>query len=117
MRKLSIIMFVLLVGATLFITACGSQPVEKAVAQAAPQENTPEAVTPVEVATVETGDIALIYAYAGNLQSKDEVNIMPAASGRVEAVLVEVGDEVKSGDPIATIERDRYIEQGRLKQP
>ncbi len=116
MRKLSIIMFVLLVGATLFITACGSQPVEKAVAQAAPQENTPEAVTPVEVATVETGDIALIYAYAGNLQSKDEVNIMPAASGRVESVLVEVGDEVKSGDPIATIERDRYIEQVRQAQ-
>ena len=41
---------------------------------------------------------------------------MPAASGRVESVLVEVGDEVKKGDPIATIERERYIEQVRQAQ-
>jgi len=116
MKKLSIITLILLVTVALFTTACGSQGTEEALAQAAPQEPTPEAVTPVEIATVEKGDIALIYAYAGNLQSKDEISIMPAAAGRVESVLVEVGDEVKAGDPIATIERDRYIEQVRQAQ-
>ena len=116
MKKLSIIAFVFLFGAALLVTGCGAQNGDQALAQAAPQEPTPEAVTPVEVASVEMGDIAQVYAYAGNLQSKDEVGILPAASGRVEAVLVEVGDEVKTGDPIATVERDRYIEQVRQAQ-
>ncbi len=116
MKKPSILTFVLLLGATLVITACGSQSAAEPVAQAASPEEPEENVTPVEVATVEKGSIALIYAYAGNLQSKDEVTVMPAASGRIESVLVEVGDEVKKGDPIATIERDRYIEQVRQAQ-
>ncbi len=116
MKKLSIITLVLLGAIALITTACGAPGAEGAMAQAAPQEPTPEAITPVEVATVEIGDIALIYAYAGNLQSKDEIAILPAASGRVESVLVEVGDEVKAGDPIAAIERDRYIEQVRQAQ-
>ncbi len=117
MKNLSVITFVFLIGATLLITACSSsQNTEESVAQAAPQENEQENITPVEVATVEKGDISLIYSYAGNLQSKDEVTVLPAASGRVESVLVEVGDEVKAGDPIATVERDRYIEQVRQAQ-
>ena len=98
MKNLSVITFVFLIGATLLITACSSsQNTEESVAQAAPQENEQENITPVEVATVEKGDISLIYSYAGNLQSKDEVTVLPAASGRVESVLVEVGDEVKAG--------------------
>jgi RND family efflux transporter MFP subunit len=115
MKRFSPLFFILFLGLALVVTACGSSA-EEPVAQAAPPEETVEIGTPVEVATVETGDIALIYSYAGNLQSKDEVSLMPAASGRVESVLVEVGDEVKAGDPIATIERDRYIEQVRQAQ-
>jgi len=109
---------IFLIGATFLITACSSsQNTQESVAQAAPQEEEQENITPVEVATVEKGDISLIYSYAGNLQSKDEVTVLPAASGRVESVLVEVGDEVKAGDPIATVERDRYIEQVRQHKP
>lgn len=107
MKRLPIISLILLLGLALLITACGSsaQPVAQA---AAPPE---DVSTPVEVATVETGDIALVFSYAGDLQPKDSVSIIPGANGRVEALLVEVGDEVLAGDPIAIIESDRYAAQ------
>lgn len=114
-KFLSSSFFLLLAVTMLFAAGCSSQQQEP-VAQAATQKQEVETGTPVEVATVETGNIALIYHYAGNLQSKDEVSLMPGASGRVEAVLVEVGDEVKTGDALLTIERDRYIEQVRQAQ-
>ncbi len=110
-----IILLVLLFGATLLVSACNSSA-EEPVAQAAPPEEEKKIGTPIEVDTVETGDIALIFSYTGDLQSKDEVNLIPAVAGRIESVLVEVGDEVKIGDPIATIERDRFIEQVRQAQ-
>lgn len=117
MKEFSMISGSLLLGATLLISACGSsRPAAAEPAAQAQATPTEEAATPIEVATVETGDIALIYSYTGNLESKDEVNIAPAATGRIENVLVEVGDEVKAGDVIATIERDQYITQVRQAQ-
>jgi HlyD family secretion protein len=107
------ISFILLLGLSLLISGCSSAAAES---EAQATEPTPEPIVPVEVATVETGDIALVFSYTGNLESKDEVKIMPGAAGRVEAVLVEVGDQVKAGDPIATIERDIYITQLRQAQ-
>ncbi len=116
MKKLLPLSFILLLGLTLVLTGCGPAEEPSQAQAASPEQEETEATTSVEVATVETGDIALIYSYAGNLRSKDEVSLMPAAGGRIESVLVEVGDEVKVEDPIATIERDRYIEQVRQAQ-
>jgi HlyD family secretion protein len=112
-EKFSIILFVLLLGLSLLISGCDSA--SEPVAQAAPQKEK-EVRAPVEVATVETGDIALIFSYTGNLQSKDEIKIMPGAAGRIETVLVEEGDQVKAGDAIATLERDVYVIQLRQAQ-
>jgi HlyD family secretion protein len=112
-EKFSIVLFVLLLGLSLLISGCNSA--SEPVAQAAPQKEE-EVSAPVEVATVETGDITLIFSYTGNLKSKDEVKIMPGAAGRIETVLVEVGDQVKAGDPIATIKRDVYVAQLRQAQ-
>ncbi len=118
MKKLPInsfpmISFVLLLGLSLLISGCSSATADS---EAQAEQPTPEPIVPVEVATAETGDIALVFSYTGNLQSKDEVNIMPGAAGRVETVLVEVGDQVKAGDAIATIDRDAYIIQVRQAQ-
>ncbi len=117
MKKLSPIVIIVILGLMILTTACNnSNPPAEGVAQAAPSEEIIETGSPVEVDTVETGNIALVYSYAGNLQAKDQVNIIPAASGRIESVLVDVGDEISKDDPIATIERDRYIEQVRQAQ-
>jgi HlyD family secretion protein len=101
---------ILLVCVTLITTACG--PTARPIAQAAgPAE---QAATPVQVAAVTTGDISSVFSYAGNLQSKRSVSIIPGASGRIQTLKVAVGDEVKAGDPLMTVESDRYAAQ--LKQ-
>lgn len=102
-----------IIGAMLLVTGCNSssEPVAQA---AAPPDTDQETTVPVEIALVETGDISLVFSYSGTLQPKDEVNIMPGAAGRVESVLVELGDEVKAGDVMAVIEDDTY--RAQIKQ-
>ncbi|MFQ5613110.1 MAG: efflux RND transporter periplasmic adaptor subunit [Anaerolineae bacterium] len=110
--KRNVLFAIFLLGLAALAIACGPAP-EGAAAQAAalePQEQT----TPVEVATVQTGDIALIYNYAGDLRAERSVNVLPGAAGRIEAVLIEVGDEVQAGQPLARVESDLYTLQ--LKQ-
>lgn len=113
MNQKSFLLIIFLVGAALLVSACGGARGAQAESQT---EDAPEVEigTPVEVADVERGDIALVYAYKGNLNSKDEVDIIPSLSGKIESVLVEIGDEVEVGDPIATVEQDAYLAQ--LKQ-
>jgi HlyD family secretion protein len=118
MKRFSVLSMVILLGASLLISACSGSP--GAAAQAAEGETTPtptkEVTIPVEVAIAETGDIDLVFAYSGSIQPKDEVNLMPGANGRIEEVLVEVGDQVKAGDPIAVIEDDTYLAQIKQAQ-
>ncbi len=109
-KYLSLMLPALLLGAVLLTTACSGGAQSVAQAAAAVEEK----VIPVEVATVQTGSMALVLAYPGNLEPKDSVDLIPGASGRIVSVLVEVGDEVKAGDPIATIEDNTYLAQ--LKQ-
>lgn len=112
MKQKSFMPAILIIVMLLFTAACGASPAAPEAEQAAEPEV--EFGTPVEVADVETGDITLIYSYNGSLQAKDEVNLIPSASGKIETLLVEVGDEVKTGQPLATIEQDVYLAQ--LKQ-
>ncbi|MEM7343506.1 MAG: efflux RND transporter periplasmic adaptor subunit [Chloroflexota bacterium] len=109
---------ILLIGLTLLLAACNpaTEDSEEQEPLALATVEVEERGVPVEVASVETGDIALIYNYTGSLVSQDDINIIPAAGGRIETVLVEVGDEVTAGDTIATIERDVYIAQVRQAQ-
>lgn len=112
MKRSIPLLLVLLLGAMIFITGCGGSQGQQPVAQAAPPEA--EKVIPIEVAKTQNGQMALVLDYAGTLQAKDSVDILPGANGRIKSVLVEVGDEVQAGDPIAVIEDDTYLAQ--LKQ-
>jgi HlyD family secretion protein len=110
-KYLSLVLPALLLSVALITAACGAggPPGGQPGGPAMPSEG--EKVVPVEVATIQTGSMALVLAYPGTLEAKDSVDIIPGATGRIISVLVEVGDEVKAGDPIATIEDDTYLVQ------
>ena len=113
MQRWVLLTLVLLLAAALPLTACNPAP--KPVAQAAaPAAPLPAAAVPVQVASVETGDIAVVYSYTGNIQPTHSVSVMPAAAGRIQSVVAKVGDELKAGDPIAVVESQVYAAQ--LKQ-
>ena len=111
MNKNVSLLIILLLATSIPLTACSPVGEPEPVAQAAAPEEVPAA--PVEVAPVETGDIAVIYAYTGNIEAADSVSVMPGTAGRIETVLVVVGDELKAGDPIAVVESDIYATQLR----
>lgn len=113
MQRWLLLTLTLLLLVALPLSACSSST--RPVAQAAPAAAPAEAVAvPVQVAPAETGDIALVYAYTGNVQAAHSVSVMPAAAGRIQSVLVQVGDELKAGDPLAVVEGKVYAAQ--LKQ-
>ena len=108
-----------LVALTLFVitspmmTACSPavDPVAQAAAPVVPAE---EPATSVQVAAAATGDIALVYSYTGDLLAKASVSVIPTAAGQIVSLLVEVGDELRAGDPIAVVDSRVYAAQ--LKQ-
>ncbi|RME74994.1 MAG: efflux RND transporter periplasmic adaptor subunit [Chloroflexi bacterium] len=91
-------------------TACAGSAEPVSAAPAAEGER----AVPVTTAQAETGDISLVFNYAGVLQARHDVKILPRVSGMIEEVLVEVGDHVQAGDPLARIENALYAAQ--LKQ-
>ena len=116
MKKLSMPILNLTFGAMLLLSGCsfGPQAAENAEAAQVEPSPTPIPSVPVEVSQVENGDISLVFAYPGTVRPKDEATINPGAAGQIEAVLVEEGDLVAAGDPIAIIEDDVY--QTQIKQ-
>jgi len=65
LRNLPMLTLILLLGISLLLAGCGTSSES---AQAAAQEPTPEPLIPVEVAQVETGNIAQVFKYTGNLE-------------------------------------------------
>lgn len=115
MKKTTLFYLLVLLTIGLITTACSGT--DQSTAQAAPpaqEEAKVENFISVEVAEVVSGDIAQFFDYAGDLQPQKQINITPEVGGKVERLLVEVGDQVVKGDPIAILERDTYLAE--LKQ-
>lgn len=63
--------------------------------------------TPVEVATVTRGDIAAVYTGTATLEADGEAVAMAKVGGQIEALLVNEGDRVTAGQPVAQLDDDR----------
>ncbi|HUX85836.1 MAG TPA: efflux RND transporter periplasmic adaptor subunit [Chloroflexota bacterium] len=61
--------------------------------------------TIVTIAKVTTGTISQSVSYAGTVQASDSVNLSPQTSGRLVKLDVDVGSQVKTGDPIAELDK------------
>ncbi|MBI1216386.1 MAG: efflux RND transporter periplasmic adaptor subunit [Alphaproteobacteria bacterium] len=69
-----------------------------AQAQAAPQ-----------VVTVTKGDLEQLVTAQGKLEPKTSVDVGVQVSGQIKKLYVELGDDVKKGDPIADIDPQVYL--------
>lgn len=87
--------------ALVFAGGCGSD------ARSGEPEPAAPAALPVEVATVATGAASAYYSGTASLEAEQEATVVARVGGVVEAVLVEAGDVVRAGQPLARLDDER----------
>ncbi len=70
--------------------------------------------TAVEVTRVQKGDIRDMATFTGSLYPAAEFIVAPKIAGRLEKILVHIGDEIEPGQLVASLESEEYFQQ--LKQ-
>ncbi|MCC6861051.1 MAG: efflux RND transporter periplasmic adaptor subunit [Bryobacterales bacterium] len=70
-------------------------------------------VVTVELVKAQAGRISERLLITGALKPKEQVDVTPKATGRVEKIYVNVGDRVEEGAPIAELEDDELQQQVR----
>lgn len=87
--------------------SCGKKPVAQNTENAADTN-----VYRVKVISLEKQKVSQDIDFTANLLPYEEINYAPASPGRVEEILVEVGDRVKKGDLIARMDRTQLQQAG-----
>jgi len=59
---------------------------------------------PVEVKKAATEDFGVKLSLSGRLEATQQVSVTPKASGRVKQIHVSIGDQVKAGQPLVTLD-------------
>ena len=77
------------------LTGCSEKKVEKTTIE----------IIPVKVQKMVKENIARTLDYAANLQADEQVFYAPAAMGRIEKIYVEIGDRIKKGQLLVTMDR------------
>src|SRR5260370_26176003 len=96
MNRLTLIGGVL--ASTLVVAGCGPLAASGASTQA-------QTIT-VPAAAAQRGNIEQTVAYSGDVRAREQITVLPKASGRVKSVLVDVGSPVRAGDVVAELEQD-----------
>ncbi|MCZ6492032.1 MAG: efflux RND transporter periplasmic adaptor subunit [Acidobacteria bacterium] len=65
----------------------------------------------VEVATIDRGTIRERVSLVGSLKPKQQVEVIPKITGRLERIFVDVGDPVREGQLIAELEGEELAQQ------
>ena len=89
--------------ATVFVTAC--EPDAGETDAAGDEEEAP--AIPVETATPVRGDIVAIYSGTAPIEAFADATVIAKVGGEVREILVEEGDDVKTGDVLARLDGDR----------
>ncbi len=61
---------------------------------------------PVKIQQVSTGNISREYTYAARVKPKEQVTVIPEASGKVMEVYFDIGDAVREGDTLFQIDEE-----------
>jgi RND family efflux transporter MFP subunit len=86
---------------SLIAAGCSSEP----TAQAAPETTAAAPVIDVPVVKATAGDIESSLEISGTLAPRSRVAVKPRLPGTIEQILVDIGDAVKEGATIATLDR------------
>ncbi|MEM9172358.1 MAG: efflux RND transporter periplasmic adaptor subunit [Pseudomonadota bacterium] len=71
------------------------------------QEDEDETVIPVEVKTVQRGDVYAAYSGSSSLEALEEATVVAKVGGEVRTILVEEGDRVEAGQVLARLDGER----------
>ena len=66
---------------------------------------------PVEIALVKKASIREVGSFTGSLHPLSEFILAPKIAGRLERILVNIGDTVKGGQLVAVLDDDEYRQQ------
>ena len=111
---------ILVLSAAMMMASCGQKTAEpqKVIAEEAPK---------VTVVTVHAENVPQISTYPTTVEAEVINNITPQSASRINTILVEVGDHVKKGQKLATMDANNLqkiklqlvndsIEYGRIKE-
>src|SRR5215472_12523898 len=101
MRNRSSVILGAALGSALLVSACGPRPATTAVTTP-----TPVPAAAVTAQNASRGDIQQTLSYSGDIRAREQISVLPKATGRVDSVLVDVGSRVKAGDTLAVLEQD-----------
>lgn len=73
----------------------------------APEEDNKAASIPVEVGSVERGDVIAVYTGTASLETDADALVVAKVGGEVVEILVEEGDRVTEGQVLARLDGDR----------
>ncbi|MGM9854005.1 MAG: efflux RND transporter periplasmic adaptor subunit [Muribaculaceae bacterium] len=96
---------ILSAAAALLATACGKKEEDK-------KADAMDVLPLVEVETVHVAAVDQIHEYTANVEAYKSNNISPAASNRIKTITVDVGDHVRRGQVLVTMDNS---EAARLK--
>lgn len=89
--------------------------VEVKKARSAPVQKASE-VALVRVGRVAPADLAEIVSFTGTVRPRNEVEIFPKLGGRIETLDAQIGDKVKAGQLLATIDHKEIGWQAKAAQ-
>jgi RND family efflux transporter MFP subunit len=94
------------------LAACGPNARTPTAQSPAPPAGGPGLAAPlVSVQPVGQTTLATTLTYAGNIQARASVNVLPQATGRVNRLAVDLGSSVKAGDLLAELDHSQLDAQ------
>ncbi|MBA7470214.1 Multidrug resistance protein MdtA [subsurface metagenome] len=84
------------------------------------RDDVSEALVPVAIEEVKSGDLELMLSFVGDIKGEDQVTVYSEATGRLSRYLVEEGSWVKKNQVIALVDRavtGMEFEEAKVKSP
>ncbi|MGF7138483.1 efflux RND transporter periplasmic adaptor subunit [Roseimarinus sediminis] len=92
----------------LFLMACGQEAAKETASTEA--ASPAERIYPVKVQTLELSEIDKVIEYPANLEPFEQLYFAPASPGKIKKIHVEVGDRVKKGQLLVSMDETQLIQ-------